>query len=336
MLVRQDKSMDIRELGRLDLNLLVALEALLEERHVSRAADRLFVSQSAMSKTLGRLRELFDDPLFIRQASGMVPTPRAVALGEQLPQLLQTVQAMVAPAEFNPLIYGGKVRLLVEGHMGVWLMPRLLERLATSAPNALLRASSAAESPLDLLASGDLDFVIQGERQSYPPEYRLTTLGYAPPRLLARVGHPLEGQKLSWEMLLEYPQVQLLIPELLEIRFHAPEDSTVIRRFSQLVPRFRADHLPTAIAVVLNSDYIFPAPPLFMDEDDIARGLITLPMPEDEELSISYVLVSHERIEHSLAHHFLREEILQVIEAFRLKYNLLDLEGLRAHRSLAY
>ena len=69
--------MDIRELGRLDLNLLVALEALIEEGSVSKAAERLFITQSAMSKTLGRLRELFDDPLFIRRGSGMVPTPRA-------------------------------------------------------------------------------------------------------------------------------------------------------------------------------------------------------------------------------------------------------------------
>jgi DNA-binding transcriptional LysR family regulator len=328
--------MDIRELGKLDLNLLVALEALLEERHVSRAADRLFISQSAMSKTLGRLRELFNDPLFIRQASGMVPTPRAVALSVHLPQVLQAVQAMVAPTEFDPLAYAGKARLLVEGHMGVWLIPRLLEQLASSAPKALLRTSSSAESPLDLLASGDLDFVVQGERQSYPPEYRLTTLGYAPPRLLARAGHPLEGKKLTWEMVLEYPQVQLLIPELLEIRFHAPEDSSLIRRFSQIVPRLRTDSLPTAIAVVLSSDYVFPTPPLFMDEDDLSRGLITLPMPEDEELSISYVLVSHERIEHSLAHRFLREEILQVIEAFRLKYNLPGLEELREQRKLTY
>ena len=69
--------MDIRDLGRLDLNLLVALEALLEERSVSKAAERLYITQSAMSKTLGRLRDLFDDQLFVRRGSGMVPTPRA-------------------------------------------------------------------------------------------------------------------------------------------------------------------------------------------------------------------------------------------------------------------
>jgi DNA-binding transcriptional LysR family regulator len=328
--------MDLRELGRLDLNLLVALQALLEERHVSRAADRLFVSQSAMSKTLGRLREVFDDPLFIRQASGMVPTPRAVALAEQLPSVLGALKAIVAPTVFNPLVYDGKVKLMVEGHMGVWLISGLLERLTRSAPNALLRTFSAVKSPLERLASGDLDFVVQGERQSYPAEYQLTTLGYAPPRLLVRAGHPLEGKTLTWDIVMQYPQVQMLIPELLEIRFHAPQDSSIIRRFASVEPRLRTDHLPTAIRVVLNSDFIFPAPPLFMDEDDLSRGLTTLPLPDDESLSVSYVLVTHERTAHSLAHQFLRNEILGVIEGFRASYGLPTLEELRASRNLSY
>ena len=76
--------MEIRDLGRLDLNLLVALEAMLEERSVSRAAERLFITQSAMSKTLGRLRELFNDPLFVRKGAAMMPTPRAEQLEASL------------------------------------------------------------------------------------------------------------------------------------------------------------------------------------------------------------------------------------------------------------
>lgn len=76
--------MDTRTLARIDLNLLVALQVLLEERNVSKAAERLFITQSAMSKTLGRLRELFDDPLFTRSSHGMVPTPRALDIQKKL------------------------------------------------------------------------------------------------------------------------------------------------------------------------------------------------------------------------------------------------------------
>ena len=328
--------MNIQELHGLDLNLLVALEAMLEERSVSKAAERLFVTQSAMSKTLGRLRELFDDPLFIRKAPGMVPTPRAEQLAEHLPQILQNVHAIVQPVEFDPLTYDGKLRLLLERDMGVWVMPMLLKRLRETAPKLLLRTISDAESPLEMLANGELDFILQGEHENYPENYRLITLGYAPPRLLARKGHPLEGKELTWDMLLQYPQVQLVIPELGEIHFQTPEDSALVKRVTAVVPQLRTDHLYTAIRVVLTSDYVFPAPPLFLVEDNLARGLVALNLPGVENVTITYVMVSHQRVEHSPAHEFLRGEILAVIDHFRQQHGLPWLADLRAQRKLPY
>ena len=83
--------MNINQLARVDLNLLVALQVLLEERSVSRAAQRLNVTQPAMSKTLGRLRETFEDPLFARSKRGIQPTPRAEALGAELQNILSDI-----------------------------------------------------------------------------------------------------------------------------------------------------------------------------------------------------------------------------------------------------
>lgn len=332
--------MDIRELGRLDMNLLVALEALLEERNVSRAAERLFVTQSAMSKTLGRLREVFDDPLFIRKSSGMIPTPRAEEIGRYLPEVLQAVQAMIKPVAFDPLTFDGEFSLMVQGHMGVWVLPLLLARLRDTAPNLRLRTLSTASEPLDMLASGELDFVMHAEHRHYPPDFRLTTLGFAPPVLLARKSHPLEGRDISWEMLEQYPHIRLIIPEMSEIKFQGEikslEDSAFMRRENQVVPHLRTDHLYTAICIVLSSDYLFPAPPLFMEQDELAKDLIVLPLPEGEELEISYVMVSHQRIDRSPAHEFLRGEILAVIERFRQRYALPGLEELRVQRNLSY
>ena len=332
--------MNIRELGRLDLNLLVALEALLEERNVSKAAQRLFITQSAMSKTLGRLRELFDDPLFIRKSSGMIPTPRAQQLGEYLPQVLQAVQDMIQPVEFDPLTYDGEFQLMIQGHMGVWILPQLLERLRATAPSIRLRTLSTCQQPMAMMAGGELDFVLHAEHKNYPADFRLTTLGYAPPVLLARKGHPLEGKPLTWELLLQYPQVHLIIPELADIQFQGErssrEDSEILRREAEMAPQLQTDHLYTAVRVVLTSDYLFPAPPLFMEQDELARELIALPWPEGEEIVIKYVMVSHERLQHSPAHEFLRSEILQVIECFRHKYGLPCLEDLRTRRNLPY
>ena len=275
--------MDIRELGRLDLNLLVALEALLEERNVSKAAERLFITQSAMSKTLGRLRELFDDPLFVRKSGGMIPTPRAEQLGEYLPRVLQAVQSMIQPPEFDPASYEGTFNFLVQGHTGIWAMPRLLDRLGGTAPGIRLRSISHVDDQTEDLASGKLDFLLQAERHQYPPELKLTTLGFAPPVLLARAGHPLEGQEITWENVGQYPHVSLLLKEIAEIEFIAGVDSLFLHHERMFKPHLETDNLFTAIQTVLRSDCLFPAPPLFLEQDELVKGLVALPLPGGEE-----------------------------------------------------
>lgn len=328
--------MDIRELGRLDLNLLVALEALLEERSVSRAAERLYITQSAMSKTLGRLRELFDDPLFVRRSGGMLPTPRAQQLARQLPQVLGAVQEMFAPATFDPLTHEASFNLLVQGQMGVWMLPMLLDRLACTAPKIRLRAVSRVEDPFEELGNGKLDFVLHAERQTYPSDLRLTTIGFAPPTLIARKGHPLEGKVLTWESVLRFPHVQLLMDELVDINFDVSKESAFLEQMQKAVPNLETDQLFTAIQVVRNSDYLFPAPPLFVEQNDISGELIALPMPGGEDVTVKYVMVNHPRVNHSAPHDFLYREMLEVIDLFRIKYDLPPLAEMRKLRKLEY
>lgn len=328
--------MDIRDLGRLDLNLLVALEALLEEGSVSKAAERLFVTQSAMSKTLGRLRQLFDDPLFVRKGAGMTPTPRAEQLAMQLPGVLLAVQEMLEPQVFNPLEFDGHFNLQVPGHMGLWLMPLLVQRLDITAPNVRLSVRSSVDRPFEQLNNGRLDFILQAELLEYPDDLRLTTLGYASPVLLARKGHPLEGKELSWEEILPYPHVQLIADELADIHFLVPQESVFMRHMAAAVPDLSTDQLLTAIQVVCSSDYLFPAPPLFMEQADLSMELIALPFPKAEEVSLKYVMVDCQRFHSAAAHDFVYHEILQVIDTFRVKYALPSLAQLRETKKLAY
>jgi DNA-binding transcriptional LysR family regulator len=328
--------MDIRELGRLDLNLLVALEALLEERSVSRAAERLFITQSAMSKTLGRLRELFDDPLFVRRGAGMLPTPRAEQLATQLPAVLLSVQEVFAPLQFDPLTYSGQFNLLVQGHMGVWFLPMLLERFARKAPRMRLSAVSRVEGAVEQLSTGKLDFLLQAERHSYPEDLRLTTIGYAPPTILARKGHPLEGQEITWEGVMRYPHVQLMIDELSELQIGTTSGSAFLARAGLAEPNLFTDQLFTAVQLLRKSDYLFPAPPLLMEQSDLSDSLIALPLPEGEDISIKYVMVNHQRVSASPAHDFLYRQMLEVIDIFRVKNALPPLEQLRKLRNLDY
>ena len=91
------------DIRNLDLNLLKTLDALLDERHVTRAAARLSLTQPAVSGMLTRLRDYFADPLFIRAPHGMVPTPRAQALAAPVKQILADIDRLLKPTAFDPL-----------------------------------------------------------------------------------------------------------------------------------------------------------------------------------------------------------------------------------------
>ena len=90
------------DISKVDLNLLKALDVLLDECSVSRAAKRLHLTQPSVSGTLQRLRELFNDPLFIRTQRGLIPTARAQALSPALKKLLSDARKVLNPPEFDP------------------------------------------------------------------------------------------------------------------------------------------------------------------------------------------------------------------------------------------
>src|SRR5690349_13014390 len=122
-------------LARIDLNLLVLFEAVLEERHVGRAAARLHVSPSAVSHGLGRLRRLMHDPLFLRQPKGVVPTEKAKQLAMPVADILERTRQVMANAErFDPR---KSVRRFVIGApdaVSAVILPALLTRLRRDAP----------------------------------------------------------------------------------------------------------------------------------------------------------------------------------------------------------
>ena len=328
--------MEIKDLTRLDLNLLVALEALLEERNVSKAADRLFITQSAMSKTLGRLRDVFDDPLFTRSANGMVPTPRALELATHLPQLLQSVQAMVQPAVFDPLTHQGLFRLSLPDHIAHWLLPLLMQKMNTSAPNFRFSAETSDNNQLEQLALSQIDFAVHIARKSYPPEYRVMTMGFAPPVLFARKGHPLADKTVTWEMISEYPQIRLFIPDLIDSQLADEKNSLFIQHEQEVVPHLESNSLFTALEVVKATDYIFPGPPIFVGDEDLNLDLITLDIPEKEDVSLQFVIAYHERLAESPAHQFLFTEMLEIVNTYRVESGLPTLDEMRKLRKLDY
>ncbi len=149
-------------LGKLDLNLLVALDALLGERSVTRAALAVGVSQSAMSHTLSRLRTTFADELLTRAPDGMRPTPRALALLAPMRAALAQIQDLTsAPATFDPATADVTFSLGIPDSTEVLLMPQLVARLQSVAPGVkLLLHTTNRQRILEDLDSGRVDLGI--------------------------------------------------------------------------------------------------------------------------------------------------------------------------------
>lgn len=161
--------MPARNVIQADLNLLIALNVLLEERSVTRAADRLRLTQSAVSRILGRLRMTFDDPLFVRTARGLAPTQRALELAGRLREHVAALEAMLLEqSTFDPATSRRCFRIAAIDYVQVTLLAPLLRRLAVDAPwidFEIRNVSLEAERDLE---SGVLDVLIKPKQPSGP------------------------------------------------------------------------------------------------------------------------------------------------------------------------
>ena len=148
-------------LHRIDLNLLVYLDALLRERNVTQAAQQLNLSQPAMSNGLRRLRALFDDPLLVRTSEGMTPTERALELEPLVRDALTRIDRAVQPrAEFRPQAATGVFRIMASDYAESTLLPRVLQRLRVEAPGITLDIMTPSDVSFLDVERGKVDMVI--------------------------------------------------------------------------------------------------------------------------------------------------------------------------------
>lgn len=149
-------------LGSVDLNLLVALDALLAERNVTRAANRVGLSQPGMSSALARLRKLFDDPLLVREGTTLVTTARAEALVQPVREALGIIQrALEARLDFDPGTDECTVTVSCSDYSVLMLIRPLVRRLAAEAPGVTIQIRPRSPDPSRMLRDGEADLVIE-------------------------------------------------------------------------------------------------------------------------------------------------------------------------------
>ena len=152
---------DMNTLRGIDLNLLVVLDALLAERHVSRTAARLNMSQPAVSHALARLRHLFDDPLLIRRSGRLVPSARAREIAPVLTEALRQVREVLGPGGFDPAREKRAFRLAMSDYGSAVVLPGLLKKLRREAPGIDLAITQASrEAMVQLVLDGECDLAL--------------------------------------------------------------------------------------------------------------------------------------------------------------------------------
>ncbi|MET9534814.1 LysR family transcriptional regulator [Streptomyces sp. NPDC006649] len=302
----------------IDANLAVALDALLAEQSVTRAAARLHTSPAAMSRTLARLRRVLQDPLLVRAGQTMVPTPRAQALRDEAAAVVRSLGALLAPGTgVDPAVLRGTFTVQAADLVGAALAPGLLRLARQEAPGVSLRFLAEELEAGQALRDGRIDLEV-GSIDHVDPETRVEELVTLRMAAAVRPGHPLtEGAALTPDRLAAAEHVVVSRRG----RFSGPLDTALAernlrRRVSVVLP----SHM-TAMALAARSDVVCLVPtalpggagsPLTDVATTLGLVLLDIPLPLPP---LTVGIAWHPRQAADGGHHWLRDAVRRTLRA---------------------
>ncbi len=299
----------------IDANLAIALDALLAEHSVTRAAARLQTSPAAMSRTLARLRRILQDPLLVRAGQTMVPTPRALALREEAATVVRSLGALLSPgASVDPASLRSTFTLQAADLVGAALAPGLLRLAQREAPGVSFRIRAEELEAGPALRDGRIDLEI-GSIDHVDPETQVEELVSLRMVAAVRPGHPLTEGPLTPARLAAAQHVAVSRRG----RFTGPLDTALAeqdlhRRVSVVLP----SHL-AAMTLATRSDIVCLVPaappgaapsPLTHDAGALGLHLLDIPL-ELPPLTIG--MAWHPRHTADGAHRWLRDAVRRTL-----------------------
>ena len=296
---------------RPDLNLLVVFDAIARTGSVTLAADRLSLSQPAVSHALNRFRDVMDDPLFVRNGNRLEPTRHAEGMIPAVRKILEDVGMVLAPATFDPLTATRIIRVGASDYAMISVLPALVRVARERAPNVRLEIQSMGETTLSRLGTGELDLAFIGAK---PPGGPLKSQELFRERFIGLLcaRHPLAikaGQNaVTLEDYLAFPHVM--------VSFRDPRQSPIDVRLAELgktrtialtTPNFASN-----VASIKDTDLIMSLPSRLAT--NTSRGdLIQFDLPLDVP-DYPYSLVWHTRSDQDLAMIWLRDTVVSLFQ----------------------
>ena len=259
-------------LDRFDLNLLIVFEAVFIHKNLTRASEHLHLAQPTVSNALTRLRDAFNDPLFVRDGHGVSPTPLArETIGPVRQALAQIQGVMDGSIEFDPGTTDRVFRISITEAQETWLLPSLVNSLALAAPKAKLNAFQVDRRQIkDALAFGQIDVAIDISNLSSQALNR-TALATSDYVCAFRHGHPIQQGRLTMK--------RFLAQDLIAVSSRQSGSSllefSLRREGIQVEPRIRTQHYLSAFSILYSTDYVTIAPAKLAHQ----FGLVTKKLP---------------------------------------------------------
>lgn len=297
--------------SRLDLNLLVTLEALLSEQNVTKAAARLHLSQPAVSAQLNRLREVFDDPLLVPAQRGMSPTAKALDLLEPLRQALDQVRATVTThKDFDPATSRLSITIACTDYLQIAVVKPLILALRTQAPGlrVALRHLDVAQLEAQMVR-GDVDLALMTPRAA-PPTLRTRHLFVEHYVLIGRQGHPELSGALTVE---KFAQLDHVIVSLQGGDFSTPVDEVLAALGQRRQVVLSAASFLFVPEIVAQSDLVALVPARLVRGQHQPLTVLACPFPVE---GFAVGMVWHERNHGHSGHRWVRERILSLVNTF--------------------
>jgi DNA-binding transcriptional LysR family regulator len=292
---------------RLDLNLLVTLEALLAEQNVTRAAARLHLSQPAVSAQLSRLRDLFGDPLLIPAQRGMTPTAQAMELLQPLRQALDQVRGTLAShRHFDPATAQLNINIACTDYLQAAVVQPLLAALRAQAPG--LRVALHHLDPAQLeaqMARGDVDLALMTP-QAAPPGLRTRQLFDERYVLIGRRQHPRLRKKLT---LAQFAQLEHVVVSLRGGDFTTPVDTALAALGQRRKVVLSAASFLIVPEIVAQSDWVALVPERLVRGRTDTLKLMDCPFPVE---GFAVGMVWHERSHGHSGQRWVRDKVVSL------------------------
>lgn len=298
-------------LHRIDLNLLVVLDAIFSEGGITKAGEKLHLTQPAISHALGRLRELFGDPLFVREGRRMVPTPLARSLMQPVRRALHSLEVTLNEVQqFDPATTQRHFNIAVRDVLEATVLPPLMARVATEAPSIDISAIRTDRRTLESeLAAGSLDAALD-ILLPLSEDVRHQRISVDRLVVVARKHHPATTKKFDLAAYLRAHHV------LVSSRRSGPglEDAELNRQGFKRRIRLRCQHYFAACRVVSETDLLLTMPERYARIANRQYGNQILPFPM-EMPSMDAYLYWHASVDKEPASRWLREQLIATVES---------------------